>query len=217
MTLGDKSHEAGDGAPPGGQLQQPTHSDSDGPFSEKRDMEPYHEPNGTSSRHPSMERIPSQQSQTNAEIYPENAADAEADLEKAGVKPAPPAGPPGMNPADFPDGGLQAWLVVFGGWCGLFATFGFINCIGVFQAYYVQVPLSQYTQSTVSWIPSVEVWAMTFFGLVVSLHSTAPWVHDDVLRTQLTCSRFSCRWAASSTCTAQNGCSLSAPRSTSSA
>lgn len=39
---------------------------------------------------------------------------------------APPAGPPGPGPP--PDGGLQAWLTVLGGFCGLFVSFGWINC-----------------------------------------------------------------------------------------
>lgn len=40
----------------------------------------------------------------------------------AGPAPATPAiGPP-------PDGGLQAWLVVLGAFCGLFVSFGWINC-----------------------------------------------------------------------------------------
>lgn len=72
----------------------------------------------------------------------------------------------GWHPSEFPDGGLQAWLVVFGGWCGLFCTFGFVNCIGVFQAYYEGGPLSEYSSSTISWITSMEVWGMIFFGLV---------------------------------------------------
>ena len=79
--------------------------------------------------------------------------------------PQPVGPPPGINPADFPDGGFQAWLVVFGGWCGLFCTFGLINCIGVFQEYYVSGPLSNYSQSTISWIPSMEVFGMTFCGV----------------------------------------------------
>jgi hypothetical protein len=167
MTLGDKAHEAG--TAPAAQA----HSDSDGlTADEKRDAAPYRdttETNGAIPHKPSIEPTP--HSQTDAEMYPENEQEAEADLEKAEEEPKPAAGgaPPGFNPADFPDGGREAWLVVFGGWCGLFATFGFINCIGVFEAYYVSGPLSQYSQSTVSWIPSVEVWAMTFFGLVVRL------------------------------------------------
>lgn len=74
----------------------------------------------------------------------------------------------GWHPSDFPDGGLEAWLVILGGWCGMFATFGFVNCIGVFLEYYVSStgPLSDYSLSDVSWITSVEVWGMVFFGVV---------------------------------------------------
>jgi hypothetical protein len=32
------------------------------------------------------------------------------------------------NPDDFPDGGLQAWLVVVGGFCAVVCSFGWINC-----------------------------------------------------------------------------------------
>ena len=80
----------------------------------------------------------------------------------------PPAGPPpGLRPEDFPDGGAEAWLVVFGGWCALFCTFGLINCVGVFQQYYVQGPLRDYDPSAVSWIMSTQVFAMTFCGGVM--------------------------------------------------
>ncbi|TLD34337.1 hypothetical protein PspLS_01061 [Pyricularia sp. CBS 133598] len=81
----------------------------------------------------------------------------------------PPAGPApgsGFHPSDFPDGGLEAWMVVFGGFCALFCTFGLINCIGVFQAYYVQGPLASYGQSTVAWITAMQVFGMVFGGLV---------------------------------------------------
>ncbi|KAI1271396.1 major facilitator superfamily domain-containing protein [Xylaria sp. FL0933] len=74
---------------------------------------------------------------------------------------APPAAPPGFNPADFPDGGFEAWLVVFGGFLALFCSFGLVNCIGVFQQYYVEGPLSDYSESEVSWIPSLHVFVVT--------------------------------------------------------
>ncbi|KAI0964720.1 major facilitator superfamily domain-containing protein [Xylaria arbuscula] len=73
----------------------------------------------------------------------------------------PPAAPAGFNPADFPDGGREAWLVVFGGFLALFCSFGLVNCIGVFQQYYVEGPLSNYSESEVSWIPSLHVFVMT--------------------------------------------------------
>ncbi len=62
-----------------------------------------------------------------------------------------------LEAADFPDGGLKAWSVVLGAWCCLFTSFGWINCIGVFQNYYENNQLSTYSPSTVAWITSVEV------------------------------------------------------------
>jgi hypothetical protein len=32
------------------------------------------------------------------------------------------------HPSQFPDGGAKAWLVVAGGFCCLFCSFGWINC-----------------------------------------------------------------------------------------
>lgn len=45
-----------------------------------------------------------------------------------------------------------------------FLAFGWINCIGIFQEYYQQNLLSTYSSSTVSWIPSLEVFMMFFGG-----------------------------------------------------
>ena len=45
-----------------------------------------------------------------------------SDAEKAVVQPKP--APPG---SDAPDGGLTAWLVVLGGWCTAFCSFGWLN------------------------------------------------------------------------------------------
>lgn len=81
---------------------------------------------------------------------------------------APPSGPPGFSPADFPDGGLEAWLVVAGGFCALFSTFGLVNCVGVFVNYYVEGPLSNYSSSTVSWITSLQVFMMSGLNAIVS-------------------------------------------------
>ncbi|KAF2455321.1 putative MFS monocarboxylate transporter [Lineolata rhizophorae] len=75
-----------------------------------------------------------------------------------------PTAPPGINPADFPDGGLKAWLVVVGGFCCLFCSFGWINCVGVYQNYYESNQLSDLSSSTVSWIPSLEIFFMFFGG-----------------------------------------------------
>lgn len=33
-----------------------------------------------------------------------------------------------IDPNSYPDGGIEAWTVVFGGFCALFVSFGWINC-----------------------------------------------------------------------------------------
>ena len=127
-----------------------------------------------------LARIPSQQEKTDANIWPDPANVVEADMEKGGVAPprsrsqsqsssdpqSPPA-PGGVNPADFPDGGFEAWLVVLGGWCTLFCTFGLINCVGVFVQYYSSGPLASYDTSTVTWITSMQVAVMTGGNAIV--------------------------------------------------
>ncbi|RAH65477.1 MCT family MFS transporter [Aspergillus aculeatinus CBS 121060] len=66
-----------------------------------------------------------------------------------------------------PDGGLAAWSVVFGAWCAMFCSFGWINSIGTFQTYYATTLLPQYAPSTIAWIPSLEVFFMFFMGPIV--------------------------------------------------
>ncbi|CAG8402508.1 unnamed protein product [Penicillium salamii] len=91
----------------------------------------------------------------------EKGADPEKSTENplaTGPAPTTPAiGPP-------PDGGAQAWLVVLGAFSGLFVSFGWINCIGVFQAYYESHQLSAYSTSTITWITSLETFVMFFCG-----------------------------------------------------
>lgn len=115
---------------------------------------------------PSIERISSQNKETEANIFPEQIVEAEADIEKGEQieKPAPVVG--GTAPADFPDGGIEAWLVVLGGWCALFCSFGWINCIGIFQTYYQRNTLRNLSPSTISWISSMETFCMFAGGPV---------------------------------------------------
>jgi hypothetical protein len=50
----------------------------------------------------------------------------------------------------YPEGGLQAWLVVLGSWCALFAALGVANTLAIFQAYISQDQLSSYDPSQIS-------------------------------------------------------------------
>ncbi|KAL7623746.1 hypothetical protein AAE478_005299 [Parahypoxylon ruwenzoriense] len=70
------------------------------------------------------------------------------------------------DPNAFPDGGFQAWLCIAGGFCTVFSSFGWVNCIGVFQDYYHFNQLSSYSPSDVAWILATESFMLFFFGLV---------------------------------------------------
>ncbi|KAL7804778.1 major facilitator superfamily domain-containing protein [Trichoderma aethiopicum] len=81
------------------------------------------------------------------------------------LRPEPPSpdGKPGDSQS-FPDGGLRAWLVVLGAFFGLFVSFGWTNCVGVFQEYYETHQLASYSPSTVSWIPAVSMFTIFLAG-----------------------------------------------------
>ncbi|KAK7418598.1 hypothetical protein QQZ08_011182 [Neonectria magnoliae] len=71
--------------------------------------------------------------------------------------------------SDAPDGGAAAWLVVLGAWCTSFCSFGWLNSVGVFQEYYQNNLLSQYSASTISWIPSLQILFMMGMGPFVGM------------------------------------------------
>ncbi|KAK2593740.1 hypothetical protein QQS21_008558 [Conoideocrella luteorostrata] len=120
------------------------------------------------------QRTPSQSSNSHVQQQNHHALDLEngtidTQLNTKGSKNCAKPDPPVNNPlggAEFPDGGLDAWLVVFGGWCALFCTFGLINCTGVFVEFYVSGPLEQYNISTVSWITSAQTFLMIFCSAI---------------------------------------------------
>ena len=67
-----------------------------------------------------------------------------------------PAESPWMDPKAFPEGGAQAWLTVAGASACLFVSFGWVNCVGVFQEYYETHQLKEYSASDVAWIPALQ-------------------------------------------------------------
>ncbi|KAI1818012.1 MFS general substrate transporter [Poronia punctata] len=62
----------------------------------------------------------------------------------------------------------RGWLAVAGGAISLFVAFGWLTCMGEFQAYYSEHQLQNYTSSTIGWIPSAETYflflGVPFFG-----------------------------------------------------
>ncbi|KAK7689098.1 hypothetical protein QCA50_007789 [Cerrena zonata] len=65
--------------------------------------------------------------------------------------------------ADIPDGGLQAWLCVLGGWLVTFCTFGYAQSFGVYEDLYVLAGAS--TPSNVAWIGSFQLFMVFAMGL----------------------------------------------------
>ncbi|KAI9369952.1 major facilitator superfamily domain-containing protein [Aspergillus egyptiacus] len=78
---------------------------------------------------------------------------------------APVVPPPGAPP----DGGLPAWCTVLGAFCGMFVSFGWISCIGVFIDYYKAHQLQDIDTSTITWITSLELFMMFFGGPLVGV------------------------------------------------
>ncbi|EMD39496.1 hypothetical protein CERSUDRAFT_111804 [Gelatoporia subvermispora B] len=64
----------------------------------------------------------------------------------------------------YPEGGLRAWLTVFGAFLALFCTFGQLNSFGTFQSWYADHQLHHLPQSTISWIGSLQLWVFFFSG-----------------------------------------------------
>ncbi|GAA5873566.1 hypothetical protein JCM16303_001166 [Sporobolomyces ruberrimus] len=77
--------------------------------------------------------------------------------------------PPRQTSSDLidpPDGGIRAWLNVTGGFLVLFASFGYTNSWGVYQAYYSQTVYREYSNSAISWIGSVQLCLFFLLALV---------------------------------------------------
>ncbi|KAL9117967.1 MAG: hypothetical protein Q9187_005493 [Circinaria calcarea] len=67
----------------------------------------------------------------------------------------------------YPEGGLRAYSVVFGSFCGMLAAFGLMNTIGVYQTYISTHQLSSYSDSTVGWIFGLYVFLAFFCGIQI--------------------------------------------------
>ncbi|CAL1713796.1 unnamed protein product [Somion occarium] len=64
----------------------------------------------------------------------------------------------------YPDGGLNAWITVFGAFLALLCTFGQLTSFGTFQSWYAEHQLQHLSPSTISWIGSLQLWVFFFSG-----------------------------------------------------
>ncbi|KAI0382118.1 MFS general substrate transporter [Hypomontagnella monticulosa] len=87
-------------------------------------------------------------------------------VENAAV--VPPVLPEGDgDDDDFPEGGLEGWLVVAGSFCSMMSVYGIINVAAVFESYFSSNQLAGYSSSTVGWIFSVYLFIVFFAGIQV--------------------------------------------------
>ncbi|KAI1371581.1 putative monocarboxylate permease [Hypoxylon crocopeplum] len=88
---------------------------------------------------------------------------------------AAPVGPPPP-----PNGGLRAWLQVLGAFFLNFNTWGLLNTFGIFQAEYSAGLLSNTTDSSISWIGSVQAFLMLVVGVVCGRALDAGYFYADI-------------------------------------
>lgn len=75
--------------------------------------------------------------------------------------------PPEPPCETYPEGGLRAWLVTFGSFCGMGSVFGLINSAGVFEAYFKANQLADHSHSQIGWIFSLYLFLVFFVGIQV--------------------------------------------------
>ncbi|KAK4691279.1 hypothetical protein P7C71_g5685, partial [Lecanoromycetidae sp. Uapishka_2] len=67
----------------------------------------------------------------------------------------------------YPEGGLRAYSVVLGSFCGMTASFGILNSVGTFQAYLSTHQLAHESPSAIGWIFSLYAFLTFFCGVQI--------------------------------------------------
>ena len=67
----------------------------------------------------------------------------------------------------YPEGGLRAWMVVYGSFSGMTASFGLMNTIGTYQAYLSTHQLAHLDPSTTGWVFSFYTFLSFFCGVQI--------------------------------------------------
>lgn len=68
---------------------------------------------------------------------------------------------------DYPEGGRQAWAVVFGAFVSMMAGFGIMGTIGSVQAYLSENQLAHESQGKIGWIFGVYAFVSFFGGVLI--------------------------------------------------
>ena len=67
----------------------------------------------------------------------------------------------------YPEGGKDAYLVVFGSFCGCLTSLGLMNTISTYTAYLTQNQLADLPTSTIGWIFGIYAFLSFFCGLTI--------------------------------------------------
>ncbi|KAF0316076.1 MFS monocarboxylate [Colletotrichum asianum] len=81
------------------------------------------------------------------------------------TSPSPPQGDH-EEPLAYPEGGLQGWCVVLGSFCAMVSVFGLPNTAAVFESYFSENQLSEYSPSQLGWIFSIYLFVLFLFGIL---------------------------------------------------
>ncbi|KAF3764238.1 hypothetical protein M406DRAFT_41708 [Cryphonectria parasitica EP155] len=67
----------------------------------------------------------------------------------------------------FPEGGLDGWLSVAGSFCAMLSIFGLINSSAVFESYFSEHQLKDYSSSQIGWVFSLYLFLVFFVGIYI--------------------------------------------------
>ncbi|KAF2487778.1 major facilitator superfamily domain-containing protein [Neohortaea acidophila] len=82
------------------------------------------------------------------------------------------------KPTIPPEEGLRGWLTCIGAFFGVFASFGVLNVIGIFQITYQEGYLRNYSPSDITWIFALQICLMwspgPLFGRIIDTYGPLP-------------------------------------------
>ncbi|KAH8647780.1 major facilitator superfamily domain-containing protein [Xylariales sp. PMI_506] len=100
-------------------------------------------------------------------VVEETKLESQADINRGEVLETVPAQNSQQAEHVFSEGGTRAWLVVLGCWCISVVSFGYINSFGVYETFYQENFLADYSADDIAWIGSLQAFlqfAMTILS-----------------------------------------------------
>lgn len=105
-----------------------------------------------------LERTATSTSNSSTSTHQQHATDPEAPISRISTDPL------GNT---YPDGGREAYLVVFGSFCGCMLSLGLMNTLSTYSAYISQNQLADLDPSTIGWIFGVFAFLSFFLGVQI--------------------------------------------------